>query len=230
MQLLQKIFWFLPWVLITSHCKIEPVKLTNESLTVRVPREPDILNPILSNTAIAATIENLLFLPLMDFDPYTQEIKPVLTSGPTTILHQGNNTGYKILLRDQAVWDDGTPVTVADVVFSLKAILNPFVSSNGKRGVIYPIDSIETFTNTKELIFWTDDKIIAVATTDPSVNYIDDISVIPDYLEKEIIHFFDTYKILENKKVTADKFQNKEIAFQIILEDVENYKAKYKKD
>ncbi|MDZ4709319.1 MAG: ABC transporter substrate-binding protein [Saprospiraceae bacterium] len=133
------------------------MKLTTESLTVRINREPDILNPVLSNSAVASAIQNLLFLPLMDFDPYTQEIKPVLTSGPTTILHQGNNTGYKIKLREEARWDDGSPVTVDDVVFSLKAILNPFVPTNGKRGVIYPIDSIETFSNPTELIFWTDD-------------------------------------------------------------------------
>lgn len=72
-----------------------------------------------------------------------------------------------------------------------------------------------------------DDKIIAVATTDPSVNYMDDISTIPEYLEKEIIQFFDTYKILENKKVTAERFQNKEVALRIINESIELYKLKF---
>ena len=158
MQLLRKLYLILPFIGIAiSHCKQTPAPISDETLTIRFNREPDILNPVLSNSAIAATIENLLFLPLMDFDPYTQEMKPVLSSGPTTILNKGNNTGYKIILKEQAKWDDGTPVTAADVVFSLKAILNPFVPSNAKRGVIFPIDSIETFPNPRELIFWTDD-------------------------------------------------------------------------
>lgn len=75
-----------------------------------------------------------------------------------------------------------------------------------------------------------DDKIIAVAITDPSVNHIDDITAIPEYLEKEIIQFFDTYKILENKKVTADRFQSKEKALKIIRESIENYKVMFKKN
>jgi len=158
MQLLRKLYLILPFIGIAiSHCKQTPAAISDETLTIRFNREPDILNPVLSSTVNAATIENLLFLPLMDFDPYTQEIKPVLSSGPTTLLRQGSSVGYKIILREEAKWDDGKPVTVADVVFSLKAILNPFIPSSGKRGVIYPIDSIETFSNPRELIFWTDD-------------------------------------------------------------------------
>ena len=72
-----------------------------------------------------------------------------------------------------------------------------------------------------------DDKIIAVVVADPSVNFIDDITAIPEYLENEIIHFFVTYKILENKKVTAERFQGKEAALRIVRESIENYKAKY---
>lgn len=159
MKQLRKLYWLLLLnCLILYNCKQDVIKLSNESLSVRINREPEILNPVLSVSAVAATIENLLFLPLMDFDPYTQEIQPVLTSGPTTVLHQGNQIGYKITLREQARWDDGTAVTVDDVIFSLKAILNPFVSSkNGKRGVIFPIDSIEIFSNSRDLVFWTDD-------------------------------------------------------------------------
>jgi inorganic pyrophosphatase len=72
-----------------------------------------------------------------------------------------------------------------------------------------------------------DDKIIAVAVTDPSVNFIDDITAIPEYLEKEIINFFVTYNILENKQVTAERFQNKDVALKIVSASIENYKKKY---
>lgn len=126
-------------------------------LSVRIPREPDQLNPVLSSTSIAATVQNLLFLPLMDFDPYTQNYKNILTEKSSEIIQRGNNIGYKIKIRSSAQWDDGTPVTASDVNFTLKSILNPYVKAEGKRGVISPIDSIEMTVDPKELIFWTDD-------------------------------------------------------------------------
>ncbi|MEP7322659.1 MAG: ABC transporter substrate-binding protein [Saprospiraceae bacterium] len=131
--------------------------VSDETITVRLTREPDQLNPILSSTGIAATVENLLFLPLMDYDPYTQEYIPVLAEKRTEYIKQGNNTGFKIKIREQAVWDDKTPITAQDILFTLKTMLNPFVESSGKRSVIEPIDSVELLPNPRELIFWTND-------------------------------------------------------------------------
>ena len=39
-----------------------------------------------------------------------------------------------------------------------------------------------------------DDKIIAVATNDMSVNYINDLSELPPHTMKEIVRFFQDYK------------------------------------
>lgn len=138
-------------------CKIETSHTPNHSLHVRIQREPDQLNPILSQTSIAAAIENLLFLSVSEFDPYTQESVPVLAQSKATILKQGKNIGYKLRLKSDAIWDDGSPITSLDVLFTLKATLNPFVASGGKRSVIYAIDSVELTNDPKEFIFWTDD-------------------------------------------------------------------------
>jgi inorganic pyrophosphatase len=69
-----------------------------------------------------------------------------------------------------------------------------------------------------------DDKIIAVAEEDPSVNKISDIGDLPDYLRAELTHFFENYKTLENKKVVIDQFLPKEKAYNIIEESVKLYK------
>jgi len=72
-----------------------------------------------------------------------------------------------------------------------------------------------------------DDKVIAVAKNDVSVNYIDDISQLPPYSLEEIRRFFEDYKKLEKKNVTVEKFQGRKEAFQIIQEAVALYKKTY---
>jgi inorganic pyrophosphatase len=68
-----------------------------------------------------------------------------------------------------------------------------------------------------------DDKIIAVAAKDPSVNYIKTIDELPKHFLSELKNYFEQYKVLENKQVQIDKFQDKEDAFQIIKEAIELY-------
>jgi inorganic pyrophosphatase len=72
-----------------------------------------------------------------------------------------------------------------------------------------------------------DDKIIAVAEQDPSVNNINDIQDIPDYLRAELTHFFENYKTLENKKVVIDQFLNKNKAMEIIKSSIDFYRKSY---
>ena len=73
-----------------------------------------------------------------------------------------------------------------------------------------------------------DDKIIAVAAKDPSVNHIKSMDELPPHFIAELKNFFEQYKVLENKKVEIDNFQDKSIAFKIILEAIELYKEKFK--
>ena len=46
-----------------------------------------------------------------------------------------------------------------------------------------------------------DEKILCVPKSDPLWNYIETIEQVPPHLLKEITHFFETYKNLENKHV-----------------------------
>ena len=72
-----------------------------------------------------------------------------------------------------------------------------------------------------------DDKIIAVALRDPGVNYITSLDEVPPHIFKVLKNYFEQYKVLENKKVEINDFQEKEIAFEIITESIEFYKKKY---
>ena len=73
-----------------------------------------------------------------------------------------------------------------------------------------------------------DDKIIAVAAKDPSVNHITKMEELPQHFLLELKNFFEQYKVLENKKVEIDNFQDQLIAFQIINESITRYQQTFK--
>ncbi|MCC5921043.1 MAG: inorganic diphosphatase [Cyclobacteriaceae bacterium] len=74
-----------------------------------------------------------------------------------------------------------------------------------------------------------DDKIIAVAANDVSINHINDISELPEHFIKEMRNFFEDYKKLENKTVKVEEFQDKETAKKIVEKSFEDYKKKFNK-
>ena len=72
-----------------------------------------------------------------------------------------------------------------------------------------------------------DDKILAVAADDKSVNHISDVSQMPEHFYSELRHFFEEYKRLEKKTVLVENFQDKAKAIEIIDRSIENYKANF---
>ena len=74
-----------------------------------------------------------------------------------------------------------------------------------------------------------DDKIIAVATKDPGVNYISEMSALPKHFIDVLRNFFEQYKVLENKVVEIDEFQDKTAAYKIIDEAIAFYKTSFAK-
>jgi inorganic pyrophosphatase len=72
-----------------------------------------------------------------------------------------------------------------------------------------------------------DDKIIAVAAGDPSVNHINDISELPQHFISEMRSFFEDYKKLENKTVIVEEFQDNVVAKQIVQKAIEDYNNKF---
>ena len=74
-----------------------------------------------------------------------------------------------------------------------------------------------------------DDKIIAVAAKDPSVNHIRKVDELPQHFLLELRNFFEQYKVLENKKVVIDNFQDKDIAYRVIQDAINFYKENFSK-
>jgi len=72
-----------------------------------------------------------------------------------------------------------------------------------------------------------DDKIIAVALKDPSVNHIHSMSELPKHFISELRNYFEQYKVLESKQVQIEDFQSKEMAYDIISKAIALYKEKF---
>jgi inorganic pyrophosphatase len=74
-----------------------------------------------------------------------------------------------------------------------------------------------------------DDKIIAVAATDPSVNHYNNIEELPKHFFDELRHFFEEYKKLENKTVIVEEFGDKTTALKIVANAIDFYKETFLK-
>ena len=82
----------------------------------------------------------------------------------------------------------------------------------------YPIGVIRMLDNGHR-----DDKIIAIPFDDPNYNCYKDISELPKHIFEEMIHFFKVYKELENKTTAVKEIEGREVAVQIVSEDIESY-------
>lgn len=68
-----------------------------------------------------------------------------------------------------------------------------------------------------------DDKVIAVARHDMSVNYLDDICELAPHTLVELQRFFEDYKKLEHKNVTVEQFMDHTRAQAVVLESIRLY-------
>lgn len=83
-------------------------------------------------------------------------------------------------------------------------------------GVLHMVDSGEP-----------DDKIIAVASEDQSVNHLESVDELSDHYKAELKNFFEDYKKLENKSVEINGISGKETAIKIIKESIDRYNDKF---
>ena len=75
-----------------------------------------------------------------------------------------------------------------------------------------------------------DDKIIAVAQNDMSVQHFNDISELPKHFVKELRNFFEDYKKLEKKEVEVKDFLDADIAKLIVKQAITDYKELMSKE
>jgi len=110
----------------------------------------------------------------------------------------------------QTYCDDNDPLDI--LVLSQITIVPMCIVSAKVIGVMRMLDGGEH-----------DDKIIAVAENDMSVNHINDVTELPAHFFKELRNFFEDYKKLENKTVEVAKFQDAKKAREIVEQSRVDY-------
>ena len=97
------------------------------TLVLALSAEPENLNYYTSTSAVAKRFLDYIYEPLIDYDYTTWEYtRPVLAESFSV---SEDHKTFSFKLRENVRWHDGQPLTAHDVLFSLKAILNPFVDA-----------------------------------------------------------------------------------------------------
>ena len=96
--------------------------------------DPEQLNPLTSNDSGSARILESIFDSLLDREPQTLELRPQLATARPQISE--DRLTYTFTLRRDAHFQDGKPLTGQDVLFSLKAIKNPWVNAPHRQSLL----------------------------------------------------------------------------------------------
>lgn len=96
----------------------------DQTLRIALDGEPPYIDPSLADFATSVTVSKNLFATLLRFDPITGEAAPyvateVPSSGNGGISDDGLT--YTFNLREDAVWEDGQPITAHDFVYAIGA-------------------------------------------------------------------------------------------------------------
>jgi len=136
-------------LLIIFSCGSDSQGEKNENiLDIALTKEPAGLNPYVIATSNAREVYQYIFVPVADFDPVTYELTPILVKEipklePITSGEFEGGYQYTFEFKDDAVWDDGSPITGEDYVFSVKAVKHPLTSTAGYSGYFQWISDIK---------------------------------------------------------------------------------------
>ena len=139
------------------------------TVTFGLDQEPAMLMPWFNegNQQATSIVMLSVLYPLWKITPDFQ-YEPLLLDGEPEVTEDPFTLTYK--LKDEAVWSDGTPITVQDIEFTLDVVLNPDLDIVSRDGYD-KIDRSQT-----EIV---DDKTITYHFTEPYAPYRELFSVQP---------------------------------------------------
>ncbi len=154
-NLLPLLFTGMVATLLLFSCKSDPSKSCGpvefkkeNTVTVRMEAAATSLNPILPGPYYNRIASGNMIQTLGFFDAKTLELVPLLIKKIPQVYtvqdgpHKGN-LAYDFEIYDQANWDNGSPITAKDFLFSLKIIYHPQLPLGDWRGYFEYLQAVE---------------------------------------------------------------------------------------
>lgn len=127
---------FLPVVCLVfiTACKLDPrtspADVDTATVHIRFPAAATSVNPLIPTAHYSTQVAQKVFQNMGELDPVTLEMKPVMVKRIPEVQNVAegpykNCLAYTFEFYDEAVWDNGTPITARDVEFTLKLIFHP---------------------------------------------------------------------------------------------------------
>ncbi len=124
-----KIVLCILWLGLTGCHSRRAEPLPKDAVVVILPREPEQLDPRFVSDAYAVKLTRLIYASLTRIDPFTLEAVPDLAE---RISVEGD-TRYRVTLRPDLHFSDGTTLDAADVVATFEGLVDPVVKSRYAR-------------------------------------------------------------------------------------------------
>lgn len=170
---------------------------------------------------------------LHDVDPGTKELMNVIIEIPKfsknkyeidketglialdRVMHTAQDYPFDYGFVPQTLYDDGDAL---DVVVVTTYPLAPGILVKAR-----PIGIMEMTDDGER-----DDKVVAVPADDPRFDHIEDIGDLPPHFQKEMAHFFETYKKVQAKEVSIGGWHGKDKAMEAFTHSRELYQKEGK--
>jgi len=144
---------------------------TTEDFSVNVLLRGNIdgLNTLLAQSSFATEIlDPNVHCGMLDMDPKTFEFRPYLSKTKPEIKElEGDRMSISFEIREEAVWDNGSPITAEDYAFTIKAIKNPKTNAVSHRTFVEFIEEIQIDPNNlkKFTVICNKRYLLAIAAT-----------------------------------------------------------------
>lgn len=139
----------IPLVALQLACGGDDRPITEKStVNVRMEAPATTLNPLMPSPGYSRYVAGQIFQSLATIDPKTLELKPLLIKEIPALrtVQDGpykDQLAYDFEILDEAVWDDGSPITGRDVEFTLKLILHPLLPTGAYRSYFEYLTDIQ---------------------------------------------------------------------------------------
>jgi len=148
--------------------------IEGDVIFVHLLSDPQGLNPYTSNDNTASMLNRLIFDALLEQHPETLQLEPSIARALPEI--SPDHLRYTFHLRTTASFSDGVRLTAHDVVFSVKAVKNPFIlEASALRNYYDDISDIEA----------PDDSTVIITMRKPyflALYFLGDLRILPKHI------------------------------------------------